>query len=330
MSNLQMSLLDNIRFSNGPEYLSSYFSDLLRTNRNKALEIINDQDIHFSTLYLLKPLLKQGAVELNPLYRKALEIEKSLSGKLSGEVSLEAEREMRSAGDNIVSALKWIISTGGSEDDMGSKYEQLIERCAAVLVRSLGNTTLLPELADMIFARNRRGALIHELVWVFFEARSPDSLVLLMQRLNSPDSRDIRLAKDLLCFIPGISDNTMRTGPTLLRSALYWLRENKPFMYYTGESLHLCNKPMHYNVSQSARYLCRPVSVDSGKPLMRFNDTEEKALICFEQLPDSHQCQLADFSWQLYRRNTYQWHTWIGLPIDEQAALAARWMGGFA
>ncbi len=329
---VQMSLLDNIRFSNGPDYLCNYFSDLLQTNRSKATEIINDQDIHFSTLYLLKPLLKQRSsiLELNPLYRKAFEIEEALSGKLSSEASQKAEMKMRSARDNIVPALKWIISTAEPEDGMSSRYEQLIERCAAVLVRSLGNTAMLPELADMIFARNRRGALIHELVWVFFEARSPESLVLLIQRLNSSDSRDVKLAKNLLCFIPGISSNTLRTGPTLLQSALYWLQENKPFLYYTGESLHLCNKPMQYNVSQPAKYLCRPVSADSGKPLMRLNDTEEKSLAVYEKLTNKQQCQLADFSWQLYRRNVYQWRTWLGLPIDEQAALAARWMGGFA
>lgn len=328
MSTIQMSLLDNVRFSNGPEYLTNYFSDLLQTNRSKALELINDQDIRFSTLYLLKPLIKQRAVRLNPLYSKALEITDALSGKLSREVSQKAEREMRSSRDNFAPALKWIVSTARPEDGMGSKYEQLIERCAAILVRSLGDKDTLPELADMIFARNRRGALIHELAWIFFEARSPESLVLLVQRLKSPNSMDVELAKSLLHFIPGISSNTLHTGSTLLRSALYWLQENKPFLYYTGESLHLCNKPLHYSVSQSARYLCRPVSPDSGKPLMRLSDTEEKALAIFERLPHNKQCQLADFSWQLHRRNLYQWRTWIGLPIDEQADLASRWMGG--
>lgn len=332
MSIVPMSLLDNVRLSNGPEYLRNYYSDLLQTNRSKALELINDQDIRFSTVYLLKPLLKQRSAldELNPLYRRAFEIAETLSGKLSDQASLKAERQMRSTAENIVPALKWIISTAQPEDGMGSKYEQLIDRCAAILVRSLANTAILPELADIIFIRNRRGALIHELVWAFFEARSPESLMLLIQRLNSTHSADVKLAKDLLCFIPGISGNTLHNGSSLVRLALYWLQENKPFLYYTGESLHLCNKPIHYDVSKSARYLCRPVSVNSGKPLVRLNDDEEKLLTVFEKLPHNRQCQLADFSWLLHRRNVYQWRTWLGLPINEQADLAARWMGGFA
>ena len=332
MSIVPMSLLDNVRLSNGSEYLKNYYSDLLRTNRSKALELINDQDIHFSTAYLLRPLLKQRSAldELNPLYQKAFEISEALSGKLSGQASLKAESQMRSAGECIVPALRWIVSTAEPEEGMDGKYEQLIDRCAAVLVRSLANTAMLPELASLIFARNRRGALIHELVWAFFEARSPESLVLLIQRLSSPHSADVKLAKNLLCFIPGISGNTLHSGSSLARFAFYWLQENRPFLYFTGESLHLCNKPMHYDVCKSARYLCRPVSVDSGKPLMRLNDDEEKLLAAFEKLPYNSQCYLADFSWQLYIRNVYQWRTWLVLPINEQAALAARWMGGFA
>ncbi|MGE5615163.1 MAG: hypothetical protein ACM3XR_12255 [Bacillota bacterium] len=335
----KLGLLDNIRLSNGPEGLRNYFRELLRINRDSALAAINDNNIRFGTLYLLKPELPEELIrhDLNPIYRKALELAASLTGK----VSPKTESEMRRGGGDTAFILRWIVKTGLPEEGLGGKYEQLMERAAALSIKSFGDTSVLPELAEMIFDRNRRGALLHELAWAFFEARCPGSLRLVAQKLESADRRDVELAKELLCFIPGIagkpaegavqgsahnipaSAGDRSTGAGLSKIAMDWLEENQHFLCHTGESMQLCRMPQHYRVSWPAKYMCHPVSVNDGKPLAEYQPAEIEILSRFERLPETLQKQLADYSHMLYKRNIHQWMTWIRLPVEQQAAIAA-------
>ena len=323
MSDSSQSLLDNIRSSNGSEGLKNYYHDLLRSNRKKALEMINDPKLQFGILFLLRhELLKASATgELNPLYRNVLRIVEMLAaGK-----NMQAERVIHSGGNDSVTAIRWIVKTGYIESDSGNDleyYEQLMEKSAALLTKSFRVTAALPELAEMIFLRNRSGRLIHELVWAFFEARSPESLLLLAQRLVSTDIRDAELARRLLCFIPDVEKTSMLSGSALYSRVINWLQENKPFLYYTGESLHLCNLPVHYAISSAAKYLCHPVSVDHGDPLPALNEFESELSSQFGRLPEQQQQQLANFSHMLCRRNIYQWNAWIQLPLHQQINLA--------
>ena len=324
MPDSPQSLLDNIRLSNSTEGLKSYYYDLLQKDKEKALETINDINLQFGTLFSLRSELTKTAAagKLNPIYHKALEIvEMLVSGK-----TLQAQKVMRSSWNDSLYALRWMIKTGYAEKESGidlEDYEVLMEKSAALLTKDFRDTSALPEIAEMIFERNRSGRLIHELVWAFFEARSPDSLLLIAQRLVSDDTRDVELSQRLLCFIPGVKEGTGNSGLILYKRVLNWLEENKPFLYYTGESLHLCNLPMHYAISLAARYLCCPVSVDGGHPLLAFNEAEKERSSHFQELQEPQQQQLADFSHMLYRKNVYQWNTWMQLPLDRQISLVS-------
>ncbi len=334
MNDKALSLLDNVRLSNGSRELKNYYRGQFQIDRHKAIEMLNDQNLHFGTLYLLKSELDEKTIKsnLDPIYRKALEIADLLSVQMQKRSEWspgKLERKLRSTDDDTISALRWIVGTGNPEDGSDSKYELLMERSAALLIKSHGDKTQLPELAEMIFARNRRRALIHELVWVFFEARSPDSLMLLAQRLNSRNSRDAALAKKLLSFIPGIANESVHTGLSPYSCVSAWLGENRPFLCYTGENLHVSNNPMPYSVSAPAKYLCHPVSIVTGEPLMPFLPSENIKLAAFQKLPEKLQQQLAAFSWMLYKRNIYQWNSWIRLSVNEQSALASQMTGGY-
>lgn len=321
-----LSLLDNIRYSNGPKGLREYYRSQLRNDRAKALELINDRNLRFSTLYLLRGELYDSVepAALNPLYYRALEV----AGKLTDKNPKDAEKELRAADDGTLSALRWIVRTGYTEIDPDENYKGLLENAAAMLTKTFRDTSALPEIAEMIFAENRNGGLIHELVWAFFEARSPRSLYLIANYLNSPHIEDVELARKLLCFIPDIGSPPGVSGPAVYNRVMYWLQENLPFLYYTGESLHLCNSPRHYAVAWSAKYLCRPVSAENGEPLLPLNSFEKKLASGFNKRSEPARIQLADFSQMLHRRNVWQWNTWIRLPAEEQARLAARAAGG--
>jgi hypothetical protein len=237
-------------------------------------------------------------------------------------MSMRLEKEMREAEDNTAPLLEWMFRTG-SEDEPDSGCELLMERIACLLVKSYNNRSILTELADLIFSRNRRGALIHELSWAFFEACCVESLAFIAYRLNSSDLRDVRLAKKLLGFIPGVDDVTYD-------KAMLWLSENRPFLYYTGESLHLGSRPQHYRISLPAKYLCTPVSPCSGEPAEPFSEAGRELLSRFSELDELLQQQLADFSWQLYRSDNYRWRGWIGLPLEDQEVWLSHMTGGLA
>lgn len=323
-----LSLLDNVRLGNGTDGLKNFYNDLLKKDRAKAIEFINDQHLKFGSLYHLRHECSnpQAVKAINPLYAKVLQIIPELSGR----ADRHTEAMMRSDGDNTYAALRWMLKTGFDENEPGSGYDQVMEHTAALLTKSFNDTDVLPEIAEMIFTKNRSGKFIHELVWAFFEARRPESLPLIAQGLNSADSRDIELAKRLLCFIPCVHENPGIPIKAVHSRVMTWLQENLPFLYYTGESLHLSSQPLFYAVEWNAKYLCHPVSAENGELLSILNPFENELIKHFEELPENTQRDMADYSYLLYRTNFNQWTNWIQLPLTSQTSMAERYMGGLA
>jgi hypothetical protein len=319
------SVLDNLRAANGTEGLRSYYSGLLKKDRSKALDMINNQQLSFGTLFAIRHELSQYAVtrELDVKYQKALKIAEDLTGNKVRRLN----SNFRSDDDHTASVLRWMIETGGLEDDLGKQYDRLMEFSAALLIKRFKDISVLAQIAEMFFSRHRKGKYIHDLVWAFFEGRSVDSILIIAKWLNSYNIKDRELAYKLLSFIPALSPLNI-PDPYGYTRALVWLQENKPFVYYTGESLHQSSSPIHFKVSRIAKYLCRPISVDTAEPLFPFNEFEKRLADSFKNLPDSQQQLLADFSYMLYRRNIYQWHTFLRLDVNEQLALAFRLKGG--
>lgn len=355
MTGMQDALLDNIRISNGPDSLRSYFHELLHTDRQKLLVLLNDRNLRFRSLYILKQDIAANSLteKLPSVYRKALEIADVLTDKtgsghtagpyrrtgawtfgkvramssasMPGRKFSKIVKSMRQEMKETLPALEWIVETGWDNEHLRAEYELLLERCTALLLKDFRQGSLLPAVAETIFDRNRQGKLIHNLVWAFFEACDPDSLYLIAQRLNSVDSNDTALAKKLLCFIPGLEE---ATGTAAYFKAMQWLSENRPFLCYTGETMQMCRRPVYYTVSHEAKYLCRPLSADSGKPLSPLQDNELKLLTDFREMPESVRQQLADFSCMLHRRDIYQWTSWIRLPVVRQAEAVSEITGG--
>lgn len=321
-----LSVLDNIKLSNGPDGLRTYYWELYRYNRRKALELLNNSNLKFGTLYILKSQLSESAYrsELNTQNRKTLD----LVDELSGDITNHTEMRIRAAAEDKADTLRWIVRTGYTEEGLGDDYGRLLERSAALLTVSFRDSSILPELSELIFSRYKKGALIHDLVWAFFEARNPESLLFIAQKLNSTDKQDVELARKLLYFVPDIRNNDGTAVSVLYGRVLNWLSDNRPYLYYTGESMNLCSTPIYYAISWPSRYFCHPVSVDTGEPLLPFTPEEKDMFQHFSTLPEIQQHQLADFSFMLYRKNIYQWYTWIRLPVAEQLSLATQMIGG--
>ncbi len=325
-NDFEVGKLDSVRLENGPEKVKQYFSNLAYSNKKKAIAQINDETLQFPTLYLVRQILvKTGLLpRLSNKHIRTVRLVNAIQSKDTTYVDYLVKNNNAEAHET----LKWILLTGCPEDGLENRYDELLELSAALLVRHYRDTDILPVLSDMIFKRYRKGHLIHNLVWAFFEAKNPDSLLLLANNLYSKDPRDCELARRLLGFIPNVGNN-INTSPTkMYYDACQWIQENSMFLYHTGECLHLSANPIPFAVSHDAKYLCKPVLPDNGRPFRDYDEVEEGLLSRFRTLDPDTRLQLAGFSYMLYRRNMHQWNSWIHFPIHDQLRTMKMTMGG--
>lgn len=238
------------------------------------------------------------------------------------------EYMVRNHNTAVHEALKGIFHRGCSEESLGSKHDEIMELAAALLVVYYKDNAILPEVVDLIFRHNRKGLLVHNLVWVFFEARNPGSLLLPANYLLSSDIKDYEFGCRLLGFIPCVEKNRSANSSKMHYEVCQWIQENSPFLYRTDECLHLTAFPIPYALSLEAKYLSRPVSPNDGTPFRNYSDDEEILLNSFRALDPATRLSLAGFSYFLYRRNMYQWKDWINYPIEEQLRTMKLAMGG--
>lgn len=323
-----IGFLDNIRLNNGVDCLKNHFHGLLMNDSEKCAELLNDENLQYCSLYSLQSELEAFNFEnrLNERNRTALRITRDIVSRNSEDLHLLTQGR----NSHTLSVFRWILGTGYPDDSLSDEYETVMEHAAIQLCRTYRDTSLLNEIAEMTFSRNKKELLTHYLIWAFFEARSTYSLHLIANRLCSVEKCDRDLARKLLAFVPCVCGCTDAgsDGTDLYREASDWIRENQPFMFYTGESLHEAVNPLHYDISLAAKYMCRSVSVEDGSMLRPVDDRDCALTDRFNELDTKDKKLLSDYSYLLYRRNVHQWNTWIRLPMDVQMRLAAALMGG--
>ena len=165
------------------------------------------------------------------------------------------------------------------------------------------------------------------MLWAFFEAREPNSLILIANHLLSPHANEVALSRNLLKFVPGIDMNTHTNPHKQYVDFLNWIKENSLFLYYTGEGFQQTFDPIPYVVVFEAKYLCKGVSVSTGKILEVLTDKEYAQLNMFNRLDHDKKKLLANFSYYLHQKDINFWNSWILYPISEQIRTAEPWRG---
>lgn len=197
-----------------------------------------------------------------------------------------------------------------------------------LLAKIQNDKSILSFVVDTIFSRNRKGLFTDDLVWAFFEARSPYSLMLLANFLGSNNLKDVELACRLLDFVPSIDMSFGKNTKKQYRSFLYWLEENYPFLHFTGESFQRTSRPIPYIVTLDAKYLYKGVSIHTGKPLIPLSYRENNLLNLFNDLNKKNKLLLSTFSVRLHYDNIYLWRAWINYSIDKQIIISKSNFGG--
>ncbi|MBU3160021.1 hypothetical protein KPL37_09680 [Clostridium frigoris] len=215
-------------------------------------------------------------------------------------------------------ALKDMFESCISSRELSDEHDEILDVTASLLIKTHNDKTILPTIVDTIFSRNRKGLFNHDLIWAFFQARDPHSLMLIANYLDSEDIADVKLAGKLLDFVPSIDITRGEYIKDNYISFVCYLKENYPFLYFTGESFQRESNPKPYCLAIDAKYLCKRVSVNTGIPFIPLTQKETSLSNYFNKLDYDNKQLLSNFSLKIHYENKYLWRSWINQSIIKQ------------
>lgn len=186
----------------------------------------------------------------------------------------------------------------------------------------------LPIIEEMIFNRYKKEAFIYDLVWAFFEVADSENLIRVANRLSSPEQKDVELARKFLNFIPCIGENSEQDQMKQYQCSVKWLKDNRDFLYYTGETCLQTSNPHRYTVSLEAKYLQKSITSVNEKLSRSLIEGELTYLESFKKLDAAQKLYLSNYSSLLYHKSKYRWKKWLKTPIDKQLNIAKRILEG--
>ncbi|WP_434284113.1 hypothetical protein [Clostridium botulinum] len=317
-----INFLDKRMDDSGVDNIRSFFYQLAKENEKEALNLINDENLHFTSLFVLRPEIEELNLfqKLNARNRIALGITNEI---LSSKRNIsDVEYLSFDYIQAVHSVLKWMLETGCINDGLDDQYDEILDITAIFLTKIYRDKTVLPIIAEMIFRRYKQGLLIHDLAWAFFESRDPISLSIISERLQSKELKDVELAQELLSFVPGIGIRENIDIKKQYLSFLDWFGKNNLFLHFTGESFQQVKNPVIYRIVLEAKYLCEPVSINTGEILRILSRKECKLIDQFKRLDKNTQKLLSEFSVMLHNNNICKWQYWLECPIEEQIKFA--------
>lgn len=314
--------LETLRLGEDPLVLRRAFHGLALRHRQKAVQCLNDETLRFPTLFLLMPEIE--ALDLfGDLSRRNNTALRLCAGK-SDRFELCARLDQLLPRDDHATcrALRWVFDTGLHWDGPHALYDSfdaVMDAAAALLIKTYRDTSILPAVCELIFLRNRKGVLIHDLVWSLFQACDRDALDLIARRLLSSHPKDVLLACTLL-HLPVPAGGAARQR--LYRRYQLWLSRNRPYLRFTGEFFQQTSQPNPVGVDLEAKYLAKPVSPRDGKPLAPLTGEESASLTLFRSASERDREILATCSAALHARDLRAWRRWLGTPLPEQVGAA--------
>lgn len=326
--------LERARLGRAEDDFRSRFRTLAERDRPRALKLLRSPGLSFGTLFLLVPELREFGIgeELDGGKRLALQMSGSLlrdeelrevfgTAPAAGIAAMRGTAAPAAAAQGASDAefaqaergaLRWMFRTGMRDDGLSDRYDQLLDAAAATLIKRYGDRDILPQVAELLFRRARRGTFYHDLAWAFFQSRDPKALLLLARRLNAEDRGEAALARTLLNLPEG------REGEKAYRDFRAWHRENGAYLAFQPGGFQLSGTPVLYGVDYEAKYLGRPRGGMGGEPAL--TQREYGCLCRFRERDEAERRRLAEYSGRLRRRNHEKWRRFMDAPVEAQLA----------
>lgn len=323
--------LDFIRLRRGAAQLKGAFHNLVKKDRQKAADALNDERLSFPSLFLLRE-----EIEADDLYQ-ALNVKNitaiQVCAKKLNTDFFAARLDPRPAQDKkaIINALKWMFETGAPEtlpDTEADAFDAVMDAAAALLILKFGDKSILPKTAELIFQRNRKGLLIHDLVWSYFQSQDPHALRLIAEYIPSGSRADVELACSLLHLPMPEETNGRAARQKLYEDYLRWLNENGSFLYLTGEHLQFTSNPEPWKVDLEAKYLCKKISPLSREPIDPVSENEINWLHRFRRAEKEDQKTLSAYSQKMHDKDIAAWSQWMQEPSGDHIGAAKANRGG--
>ena len=314
----QRTRLDRIRHTKGIAVCREAFRTLAKSDAENAARLLGDVRLKFGTLFTLRTDIEELLPESSLTYRDRTALHFCDSAAKTGK-SIDEERPRFFAGEDARPVLLWIFTSGAEDDGLCGEFDRILDLAAAYLIRTYREESILPAAAELIFRRYRRGAYLHDLIWAYFKAGSTEALRIVANYLRSPVQKDVELARSLL----HLTENGPReNGRKQYSKYLFWLKENDPYLYFTGESYQLTTAPSPCGVDLGAKFLCRKISPRSRKPFTPLSKEEKEHLNDFFEATDEAKETLARYSQKLHENNPSRWNRWMEYPVSRQIETA--------
>lgn len=315
--------LDRVRTTLDGDSFRQWFRECVTRDSRRAIKALNDRALLFPSLFILLPEINE--FELHPYmdqrYASACRFCDSITAG-----DKEASAQYAEPGRILeYQALKWLFATGAGWDapqEFTDRFDAVMDAAAALLIVVYCDNSILPAAADLIFRRNRKKLLVHDLIWCYYQACDPDSLRFIAERLLSEDSSDRELACKVL-HLPFSEQHDRISSRKQYQDYLNWLDENKGCLFFTGECPQMTSDPKPVRVHLEAKYLRKKVSPKDGKWLEPLSEAESKKLYSFTAMPDTGREALAYYSCRLHRKNPRSWRRWMHTECNDQFRIAA-------
>ncbi|RYL92195.1 hypothetical protein ABNN70_10675 [Sporolactobacillus sp. Y61] len=297
---------------NRPEMLPMKWAENLRMGRDYAASLINDPQLEFPVLFLLRDQLDMRGSEIDDRPKIALaHIQNVLHG---ADLGIQADAPFPEQHDLVVDSLLWILRSGW-KNIISTDYTQVIDQTAIHILHTF-HQDWIREMVNLIFYRYKNKSQRHYLISAMLETANPVMLVHISNYLLSDQNVESHYARRLLGFIPEVrhaADNK-----TAFLAFETWYEENGNYLVYTGETNDALPDGRPFRIHYSAKYLGKTVNPGSGEPIQNLLPDEQKTYSDFVKLPGKTQVFLAAYSAGLRKQQPGQWRRWISLPLQKQ------------
>ncbi|MFT8871229.1 MAG: hypothetical protein ABF868_02945 [Sporolactobacillus sp.] len=308
-----------------PAALIEHWRSAVERDAASAYQYINDPQLDYPALFLLRDQLDVRGADLNPRVRIALShVQNVLHGADNG---LETTASLTDQHDQVVNALKWVLSSGWKHI-LSTDYTQTIDQTAIQLLNTY-HSGVLKQMTDLIVYRYKNKSQRHYLISAWLETADPRLLVHLANYLLSDQNVEQTFARRMLGFIPEVRHAADQQ--TAFLSFETWYETNSPYLIYTGETNDVLPGGKPFRIHYSAKYLGKTVDPKSGEPIQCLIAKEKTNYQQFIRLPLRMQIHLSIFSARLRQQQPIVWRHWICQPLAHQlASSGSRVEGGTA
>ncbi|WP_100487914.1 hypothetical protein [Sporolactobacillus pectinivorans] len=309
----QKNPLNQLRRSQ-PDRLGDTWSEWCRTDRQHAFTLINDPQLEFPVLFMLKDQLEERDTDLELRPRIALsQIQNVLHG---ADLGINEGFPFSDQHDLVVVSMLWILQSGWN-NIISTDYTQVIDQTAIQILHTY-HQDWIKGMTNLIFYRYKNKSQRHYLISALLEIANPVSLVYQANFLLSDQNVESDYARRMLSFIPEVRHTP--DNKTAFLSFETWYEENEHYLVYTGETNDAVPGGHPYRIHYSAKYLGKAVDAKSGEPIQEMLPGEKRNYTDFLKLPGKVQMSLSTGSARLRKQQPKSWRAWINQPIPQQLA----------